>query len=842
MSRAFIDYLPRPLFPGRASRIVEELRGRAALFGFVAACALATRLWAPAPPAATPDGVSEMLGGAIQGTVHADEFVWEPSRGTMVDALLGRDLLFLGVAENEEHRDLYRARVRVSREGRPIEVQRLRNLTSTPLGDESQLVARGRWVAFASNALGAVHGVTVFDLQGAALPPGGRWTRAKAHVDHWLEVGTMRGLGRADVAFHKPPPTLKMELQGDKLVMALGDPPKSAALDLSTAKLVTADQNPFDAWAWHTPPRDKPTPHFVMDGLRTVFGTEAADTFKSVLFDARSRWVLFTEGPERPRADPSPVPPFVERDGSWPPKPLVVQFDNAQEGEGVWRPPPVDWMPTPEGLLGKPDPYLMTTFIRPDTALPFAAVHLVAIDTRQLELRIEAGFDEPRPLTGPAGRGRIPDRDKKRVVAAFNGAFQTRHGKYGMVVDGRVLLPPKPHAATVAVDARGRTMFGTWGDSDELPPDLLSLRQNLDPLIENGEINPRGRKTWGFPLEGGSYLTERSAICRTSDGYLIYGYGIELDAMTLARALHLAGCVDAMHLDMNPGHVGFVFHNARDEELRSHKLAPEMSIAPNRFVRASPKDFFYLMLRDHAPRVGSLAWQPDEGAQPPPAWLPAVHRASVEKLGTKVTLYAVDARRFVWEIFPGENEKTGRTAEDVVPTATLARTLTAIGLGVALRKDNERGLFLDGVEKLPVRSDLGVLTTSPEGHLDIAVAVEPMAPPGDATELVLYAEARKIRSEARKLGPRRHRSAACMLDDRTLVVAMAKSDNGEPITAALVELGCARVVALDRGKQLQAFFHRAGTDNPPRASYDDTTLYGMAVSLGGLAMPLHASQ
>ncbi len=823
----------------RRFRLAAAALQRLALVGTVAACAALTRFWvADAPPPATPEGVAEMLAASVGGSVLSDEFVWEPSRGPWFDALLGRDVLFLGVGREHDRRDLFRARVRVTREGRPVEVQYLRNLTNTPLGDERHLVARGRWVAFASHALGGVQGLTVLDLAGAELPPGDRTTRTKARIDHFLATGTLAGVGRQDVAFHKLPESVKLELQGDKLVMALAEPARAAALDLLTAELTTEGENEFDAWAWRTPPRDKPTPHFVMDALRTLFGTDAADTAKALLFDAKTRWVLFTEG-EVPVPPPStPPPPFEARDGSWPPKRVPPQFPNVQEGEGQWKKPPVPWLPAPRGMVGEPDPYLLETFIRPDPALPFATVTLVAIDTRQLELRIEAGFDEPRPLTGPAGRGRIPERDRPRLVAAFNGAFQTRHGEYGMVVDGRVLLPPKPGASSVMVDVNGRTSFGTWGKSDELPPTLVSLRQNLDPLIEDGVVNPRGRKEWGFPLEGGSYLTERSALCRTSDGYLIYGHGIEVDALTLARALHLAGCRDAMHLDMNPGHVGFVYHNAQAQPVQAALVASEMSIEPQRFVKASPKDFFYLLLREPTPQIGDAKWLPDPGAQPPPAWLPAVHSVSLERLGVEVTVLAVDTRRFRWDIRPGTDEKSARTADGSLEPAAHARAMIALGLGVALRKDNQRGLFLDGVEKLPIRADLGVLTAGPDGRLGLAVAVEPMAPLGDASELVLFAEAGQIRSETRKLSAPRDRSVACLLDEHTLLVAHGRSDNSEPMTKALLDLGCERVVSLNRGKQVRAFVHRAGTEGAPQAGYEDTALYGMAVTAAGTALRL----
>src|SRR5262249_10831675 len=150
--------------------------------------------------------------------------------------------------------------------------------------------------------------------------------------------------------------------------------------------LRTGSENPFEAWAWRTPTLSKPPAHFVMDGLRDVLGTDAADTLKAMAFDARSRWVFFSEGVERPHAPPEPLPALSDaRDGSWPPPPIAPLFDHPHEGEGRWQKPPVDWLPAAEGMLGEPDSPLLETVIRPDKALPFSSVRIVAIDTRQLD-------------------------------------------------------------------------------------------------------------------------------------------------------------------------------------------------------------------------------------------------------------------------------------------------------------------------------------------------------------------------------------------------------------------------------------------------------------------------
>src|SRR5258708_19574983 len=88
---------------------------------------------------------------------------------------------------------------------------------------------------------------------------------------------------------------------------------------------------------------------------------------------------------------------------------------------------------------------------------------------RQLDLDMEAGVEDPEPLTGPHGTGRIP-RDPavyRRVAAAFNGAFKTEHGHYGMMVHRRGVLPPPPGAAAALLPRDGRAGGGPGGGERE---------------------------------------------------------------------------------------------------------------------------------------------------------------------------------------------------------------------------------------------------------------------------------------------------------------------------------------------------------------------------------------
>ena len=107
-----------------------------------AGLAVGVRFVQPAPPPRTLDGLAALLGQATEGTVQPTDVAWEPSPGILSEFIWGRRLLFLSSFAGGP-RDLFRARVRVTLEGRPIAVTGLHNLASTPYGDEQKLVIQG---------------------------------------------------------------------------------------------------------------------------------------------------------------------------------------------------------------------------------------------------------------------------------------------------------------------------------------------------------------------------------------------------------------------------------------------------------------------------------------------------------------------------------------------------------------------------------------------------------------------------------------------------------------------------------------------------------------------------
>ena len=84
----------------------------------------------------------------------------------------------------------------------------------------------------------------------------------------------------------------------------------------------------------------------------------------------------------------------------------------------------------------------------------------------------------------------------------------------------------------------------------------------------------------------------------------------------------------------------------------------------------------------------------------------------------------------------------------------------------------------------------------------------------------------------------RARAQLCVLPDRAVIVALSTFDSDEAGTDVLLNAGCSRVVALDRGSQHGAFVHRTGTETPPEPRYEPSALYAVEIPMLGRAGPL----
>jgi hypothetical protein len=826
----------------------RHFRERTRVAALALGVALGVALGRPAPPERTLEGLAAALGAAASASVLTTDIAWEPSRGAILDALYGRRVLFLGSKGPGKERDLFRAKVRVSPEGQPVEAIGLRNLTETPLGDEAGLEVRGRAAVFATTAFGRVQGVSFLDLDGPKADdrPSGLAGKVVLRATSYRRSGSFTGLGRTDVVFDRPAAFARFALTSPRVRLELDDPVQAVVVDLGAGAVRT--ESGADAPGFRVVQRDysdRSPLTWSVDLVRSYVGAGPIARLEDATFTVRdvARRAfdgLFGGSPKLKPVERAPPPrvltPQALAEEGWPPDDVPSLWESPRAGEGKWQAVTDAFLPR----TGEAPPYFHTTIIRPDPDRSYAEVRLIAMDMRQLELGMEGGYEEPLPQTGPPGTGRIP-RDpsvSSRVVAAFNGAFKAEHGQYGMMVQRRLLVPPQPGAATVLVRANGDAGFGSWPADFRVPEDVVSFRQNLDPLVSDGVVNPTGRNVWGFQIAADSTHTERTALCLTRSRHAYFAWGKELSGPGLARALKQAGCDYAVHLDMNPRHCAFVFMQAPGAGGKGgqYRLAdPGMSVNPSRYVDGSDKDFFYVMRRDFAlASSGGQKWEVSPGVQPPPSWLSGIHESQREMGDAFVRVIEFDPGRVEWIVRAGTGEPStpgARSKKIGLEPSLDGRVVAAFGVGHTT-ESLRYGLAFDGTPVLDLRRSYATVVLEKE-HAPVVVPpgdAPPLAAGQEAVQLPLLADRGQVETRAMDRGGMRDRGAMCVAKDGKVLVALGRHDSADPVTNVLLELGCDRVVGLDRGSRHGAFAHRAGTEQPPLGSYEPSVLY--AVSRG----------
>jgi hypothetical protein len=238
------------------------------------------------------------------------------------------------------------------------------------------------------------------------------------------------------------------------------------------------------------------------------------------------------------------------------------------------------------------------TFVRPDAARLFSIVTIVQADLKIMNLGVVAGIKEPGGKVGNPGPGVVPQEIVKsnRLVAAFDGGFQFRDGEYGMIVGNKIYLPLKTDLGTVVGYKNGEVKIINYTGQD-LGKDVVYVRQNCPILIDNGQMavtNEKNKKLWGRTMTS-AIFTWRTGMGLNKQGNLLFAVGNNLTPETLARALEMAGAVNAIQLDINPNWVRFnIFSPLGNGRYDSTTLTRDLKSGAKEYLGGNNKDFFYL--------------------------------------------------------------------------------------------------------------------------------------------------------------------------------------------------------------------------------------------------------
>jgi hypothetical protein len=209
-----------------------------------------------------------------------------------------------------------------------------------------------------------------------------------------------------------------------------------------------------------------------------------------------------------------------------------------------------------------------------------------------------AGTQQPGGPVGNPGPGKIPEAivANGNLIAAFDGGFQYRDGKYGMIVGDKTYLPLEKDVGSLVGYKDGTLKIVDYTGQD-LGTGITFVRQNCPILIENGEvfaINEKNKKLWGRTFNADIY-TWRSGVGLTKDGNLIYAVGNNLAPETLAQALKMGGADSAIQLDINPFWVRFnIFEPNGTGAYSTSTLIKNLKDGSKEYLNGYTKDFFYV--------------------------------------------------------------------------------------------------------------------------------------------------------------------------------------------------------------------------------------------------------
>jgi hypothetical protein len=275
---------------------------------------------------------------------------------------------------------------------------------------------------------------------------------------------------------------------------------------------------------------------------------------------------------------------------AWPPR-IQPVFPNPLPGEGVWKPigPEVNGGP----------PVLLTTF-RTELAYPEIVAYVAWFDQTRTAVGYYPGRYEP-PNAAVRGPMSVPESQRYRLLATFNGGFTATDGNNGSTDNGQVNEPLTDGNATLIGYRDGRIDIQKWSGGSNAGPDVAWARQSLKPIVWNGQLNPDlndnpDSPEWGYSL-GSVVRVWRTGVGVDRRGNLFFVCANDQTVITLAKILQHIGAVKAMEFDINPEWHTLITYTHGANGLVPKLVEPQPQQSDHRYLVPDDRDFFAVYTR-----------------------------------------------------------------------------------------------------------------------------------------------------------------------------------------------------------------------------------------------------
>jgi hypothetical protein len=240
-------------------------------------------------------------------------------------------------------------------------------------------------------------------------------------------------------------------------------------------------------------------------------------------------------------------------------------------------------------------PAVQIAYLRPDNKHTSYLAGVAWMSGSLLKFVQHPGFSDPGHMDLWSQPAIIPTSQRSGLVATFNGGFKIKNSRGGFYADGHTAGTLTKGAASLVVYSDGHSDVISWPDT-KLGPDIVSVRQNLTLLIDNGEIASNLDKNvlanWGWTIKN-AYFVWRTGIGITASGDFVFVAGNALSIQSLADLLHTAGAVRAMELDINAQWISYMWYTPGSTATSPvpNKLL-DFARPADRYFKPTSRDFF----------------------------------------------------------------------------------------------------------------------------------------------------------------------------------------------------------------------------------------------------------